>query len=114
MTRAYEIINKAFNDAGGVGEYQMPIMLDTMKGKEFPTTIKDLLGVKGRKNIRISTADLDIVVMEYRETKDELLYVALIEHYIDIVAKLSRRYQDKASAMKFKSNEHYGYDDDQK
>lgn len=112
MSKAMEIINKAYLVAGGIGEYEMPTIPEEFKNKDCPTTIKDILGVRGRKNIRMATRDIDHIVFEYRVTENELLYVALIEHYVDIVIKITRKYQDKASSIRFKNHESYGYDDD--
>lgn len=113
MTNAMEIINNAYLEAGGKGEFKGYIMNDDGKTiKKFPTGIKDFLGVKNRKNIRIATRDIDVIVFEYRETENELLFEALIEHYIDILIKLSKRYRDKASSIKYRLNDNYGYDDD--
>lgn len=113
MSLAMDIINKAYREAGGIGNFEGYMMTDDINGVlKFPTCIKDFLNIKNRKNIRIATRDIDHIVFEYRETENKLLYEALIEHYIDILIKLSKRYRDKASSIKYKLNENYGYDDD--
>lgn len=109
MRKAMDIINEAYHKAGGVGEYETHTM---SCDKKLPTTIKDFLGVKGRKNIRIATKDIDIIVFEYRETKNPLLFEALIEHYIDILIKNSKRYINIPSGIKHKFEDSFEYDDD--
>lgn len=108
-----DIINKAYKEAGGIGEFEGYTMNDdNKKCIKFPNGIKDFLCIKNRKNIRIPTKDIDYIVFEYRETENKLLYEALIEHYIDILIKLSKRYRDKATTIKYRYNDNYGYDDD--
>lgn len=109
MSKAMDIINKAYHEAGGIGEYESHIM---STDKEFPTSIKDFLGVKGRRNIRIATKDIDDIVFEYRKTENTLLFEALIEHYIDIIIKHSKKYINIPSGIKHKFQDSYDYDDD--
>lgn len=113
MTPALKIINNAYHEAGGFGYYEYPIMPDNLKNKgSLPNSIKDLLGIKGRKNIRLKTRDIDVIVFEYRKTKNELLYIALIENYLDLLVKLHRTYRDKATGIKYKDNDNIYYDED--
>lgn len=112
MTPALKIINDAYHEAGGIGNYGSILSSEDSAQKKLPTSIKDFMGVKNRKNIRMATKDIDIIVFEYRETENTILFEALIEHYIDILIKLNRRYRDKASAIKYKTNDSFGYDDD--
>lgn len=113
MSEAIKIINEAYHRTGGKGEYMG--LLYTEKTTS-PNGIRDMIGINGRKRIRIKTSNLDIIVFEYRETGNELLVEALIEHYLNIIIKMCKKYLNKASSIKYKRTGttgcSYVYDDD--
>lgn len=110
---AYNIINTAYRKTGAKDkEYSGLCMPDF--NNSMPTSLLSMLGITDRKFIRFTSKEVNQLVLFYRENEEELILTAIFENYINMIANVAKRYQDKASSIKRGSynGSSYSYDDD--